>query len=81
MAANPKQITTMDLMVKAMGQVRIWEAGQRDGLVCPVCGAPGLEIIDRSARPHMSWYALSCGSCGLDEAIALPETAHGSAID
>ena len=27
---------------------------------CPACGAPGLVIIDRSARPYAEWYALPC---------------------
>lgn len=39
---------------------------------CPVCGNAGLEVEDRSARPHAEWYALSCASCGLDDTIQIP---------
>lgn len=39
---------------------------------CPVCGNAGLEVDDRSARPHAEWYALSCASCGLNDTIHIP---------
>jgi transcription elongation factor Elf1 len=39
---------------------------------CPRCGAAGLVLTDRSARPHAEWYHLACGACGLDETIHIP---------
>ena len=36
---------------------------------CPSCGQPGLQIADRSARPHAEWYALRCPACGLNETL------------
>ena len=41
-------------------------------VACPVCGKPGLAIIDRSARPYAEWYALACAACGLDETLHIP---------
>lgn len=81
MTRPEKKIVTADIANKAVRAVRAWEAGERKALVCPICAAEGLQIVDRSARPHMSWYILTCASCGLDEPLALPEGAHGAAID
>jgi hypothetical protein len=39
---------------------------------CPVCATPGLEIIDRSARPYSEWYVLNCRACGLDTTLHIP---------
>ncbi|MBN8910792.1 MAG: hypothetical protein J0H65_01800 [Rhizobiales bacterium] len=41
-------------------------------LDCPRCGAAGLRVADRSARPHAEWYQLSCAACGLEETIHIP---------
>lgn len=41
-------------------------------LDCPRCGASGLTLTDRSARPYAEWYHLSCAACGLDETIHIP---------
>jgi len=41
-------------------------------LDCPRCGAEGLVLADRSARPHAEWYHLACPACGLDETVHIP---------
>jgi transcription elongation factor Elf1 len=41
-------------------------------LDCPRCGAAGLVLTDRSARPHAEWYHLCCAGCGLDETLHIP---------
>jgi transcription elongation factor Elf1 len=81
MPAPYKQVSTPEIAKRAVATVRVWESGVRDHLECPICGAEGLGIIDKSARPHMAWYALKCNACGLDEAIAIPESAHSSERD
>jgi predicted RNA-binding Zn-ribbon protein involved in translation (DUF1610 family) len=46
-----------------------WRSDPQRAVACPACGTAGLEIIDRSARPHAEWYALSCDACGLRETL------------
>ena len=46
-----------------------WRAGPDTPVACPACGKSGLHIIDRSARPHAEWYALSCSTCGFAETL------------
>jgi hypothetical protein len=41
-------------------------------VACPACDKPGLAIVDRSARPHAEWYALTCSACGLSETLNIP---------
>jgi hypothetical protein len=67
-----------DELREAGRRVAAWRVDPGVAVACPVCSAPGLQIIDRSARPHAEWYALSCHSCGLDETlhIALGSPAH-----
>lgn len=76
-----KFIASPDLLNKAVASVRAWERGDNDNVVCPVCGAAGLGVIDKSARPHTLWFALSCSSCGLDEAICISGAAHSAEHD
>jgi hypothetical protein len=54
---------------EAVRRIAAWRAAPREPVSCPACGAAGLRIIDRSARPHAEWYALSCAACGLDETL------------
>lgn len=49
-----------------------WRNNRREPVSCPLCAAPGLEIEDRSARPHAEWYALSCAVCGLSHVLHIP---------
>jgi predicted RNA-binding Zn-ribbon protein involved in translation (DUF1610 family) len=49
--------------------IAAWRSDAQRAVACPGCGKAGLEIIDRSARPHAEWYALSCPACGLDETL------------
>lgn len=81
MALPDRKIITLELTAKAITQVRRWEAGERDDLMCPMCGAKGLQIVDKSARPHMAWFDLTCAACGLHEAVAVPESAHATDHD
>ena len=76
MSPPVKQFIKPDIAARAMTAIRACQAGQHTGLICPICAAPGLEIMDRSARPHMAWYVLNCKACGLDEAVAVPAGAH-----
>jgi transcription elongation factor Elf1 len=41
-------------------------------LTCPRCGATGLSLVDRSARPYAEWYQISCRACNLDETVHIP---------
>ena len=50
-------------------RIAAWRNDPQRAVVCPVCEKAGLEIIDRSARPHAEWYALACPACGLSEAL------------
>ncbi len=52
--------------------VQRWRASSEALLHCPVCAAPGVEIIDRSVRPYSEWYALRCDGCGLEASLHIP---------
>jgi hypothetical protein len=71
MALNSEQLR------EAGRRVAAWRAQPQAPVACPVCGAEGLMIVDRSARPHAEWYALACTSCGLDETLHI---ALGAAV-
>jgi transcription elongation factor Elf1 len=58
-----------------------WRADPQRPVACPVCGVEGLTIVDRSARPHAEWYALSCTACGLNETLHIPLGAAPPALD
>jgi hypothetical protein len=51
-----------------------WLRDRAQPVDCYACGAPGLVIVDQSARPYREWYAVSCARCGeratLSRAIA-----------
>lgn len=57
---------------EALNRIAIWRADPGTVQNCPVCQAPGIEIIDRSARPYSEWYALKCAACGLDTSLHIP---------
>jgi transcription elongation factor Elf1 len=59
-------------MRAAHAVVSAWRNASEQVLACPRCGAEGIAVEDRSARPHMEWYAINCAACGLDEALAIP---------
>jgi hypothetical protein len=61
-----------DKLRTAMARIAAWRAAPDAAVACPVCEAPGLEIIDQSARPYAEWYALSCAACGLKATINVP---------
>jgi hypothetical protein len=66
---------------EAIRRVTAWRACPEAPVACPACGTPGLAIIDRSARPHAEWYALSCAACGLDETLHMPLAATVPTMD
>lgn len=70
------KLVTPDLMQSAMQRLRAWQIDRDGDQTCPNCGAPGLKIRDRSARPHAEWYAMKCKVCGLDDAIHIPMVSH-----
>lgn len=56
----------------ALRVISAWRLAPETAARCPLCRAPGLSIIDQSARPYAEWYALSCKSCGLEQTINIP---------
>ena len=48
----------MERMAEALACIAAWRADPDARCNCPVCGAAGVEIIDRSARPYSEWYVL-----------------------
>jgi predicted RNA-binding Zn-ribbon protein involved in translation (DUF1610 family) len=70
------KLDTPELMKEAMERLRAWQADGKAEMTCPNCGAPGVKIKDRSARPHAEWYAFKCKVCGLDDAIHIAMASH-----
>ncbi|MCZ7595874.1 MAG: hypothetical protein M5U16_13975 [Hyphomicrobium sp.] len=56
----------------ALARIAAWRLAPGEPVACPVCEAPGLDIKDRSTRPHAEWYALTCPSCGLEHTLHIP---------
>lgn len=56
----------------AIATISSWRQFPSDPVPCPACGQPGLQIVDRSARPYAEWYVLLCNECGLDHTLHLP---------
>jgi hypothetical protein len=63
---------TAEQQREAIRRVMAWRAEPAKPVACPACETPGLEVIDRSARPHAEWYALTCPGCGLRETLHIP---------
>ena len=57
---------------EALARIAAWRLDPEAPQPCPACGAPGLEIVDRSARPYTEWYVLTCPACGLDATLHIP---------
>ena len=66
---------------EAARRIHAWRADPKVPVACPVCGKLGLAIVDRSARPHAEWYALSCAACGLSETLNIPLGAAVPSLD
>lgn len=56
----------------AVQRIAAWRAAPSAPVACPACDAPGLGIVDQSARPYAEWYALTCAACGLNATLQLP---------
>jgi predicted RNA-binding Zn-ribbon protein involved in translation (DUF1610 family) len=72
---------TAEQQRKAIHRVRAWRVEPARPVACPACEQPGLEVIDRSARPHAEWYALTCPACGLSETLHIPLGAVVQTLD
>jgi predicted RNA-binding Zn-ribbon protein involved in translation (DUF1610 family) len=57
---------------QALAIITSWRLEPETAHPCPHCGASGLAIEDRSARPHAEWYHLHCTACGLSDTIHIP---------
>lgn len=69
MSTTKKKISTQDVMRVAMRRIRMWESDKSKAVACPLCEAPGISIVDQSARPYSEWYYVTCTHCGLDDTI------------
>jgi hypothetical protein len=69
--AAPSPLTAEETQI-ALAAIARWRQDPEASAACPRCGAAGLEIIDRSARPYAEWYALACGACGLEASLHIP---------
>ncbi|MEE8579759.1 MAG: hypothetical protein V3S78_07380 [Hyphomicrobium sp.] len=67
-----KSPLSADKIAIALARIAKWRAAPDDPVACPVCGEPGLSIVDQSVRPHVEWYALSCPACALETTIQIP---------
>jgi predicted RNA-binding Zn-ribbon protein involved in translation (DUF1610 family) len=72
---------TPEQLSEAMRRIAAWRAEPGRAVACPACGGEGLQIIDRSARPHAEWYALACPACGLSETLHIPLGAMVHSLD
>jgi hypothetical protein len=61
-----------DLFADALTAITGWRVDPDQPVLCPVCGVPGLKIVDQSARPYTEWYALNCEACGLEHTLHIP---------
>jgi len=61
-----------DTWTKLLALVSAWRREPEKARHCPVCQAGGLEIEDRSIRPHVEWYQINCRVCGLKETVQIP---------
>ena len=57
---------------KAHRMVTAWKNDQQAAHPCPRCDAPGVAIVDFSARPYAEWYELTCSKCDLEVTMHLP---------
>ncbi len=72
MGEHPPSPLTPEETRVALECIAQWRSDPEARAACPRCGAEGLEIIDRSARPYAEWYALACGACGLEASLHIP---------
>jgi transcription elongation factor Elf1 len=61
-----------DSLKAAFAMIPSWHRSPEVSIACPRCTSEGLQIADRSVRPHAEWYALTCSACGLDDNIHIP---------
>lgn len=61
-----------DKLGQALATIKAWRVEPDAVVICPLCAAGGLEIVDQSARPYAEWYVMRCASCGLDQVVQVP---------
>lgn len=71
------QQLSVEEIVRLLPRITAWRVDPESSVACPRCEGAGLTVVDRSARPHAEWYAVSCNACGLEETINIP---LGSAV-
>ena len=57
---------------KAHRAILAWKNSGQGAQACPRCDAPGLALVDRSARPYSEWFELSCAACDLEVTMHIP---------
>ncbi|HEY1246881.1 MAG TPA: hypothetical protein VGF29_18815 [Hyphomicrobiaceae bacterium] len=72
---------TPEQQMEATRRIAAWRVEPGRAVACPACGTEGLQIVDRSARPHAEWYALACAACGLNETLHIPLGAVVHSLD
>ena len=70
-----------DAQSRAVDVLSDWRFAPRASYPCPCCGAAGVAIEDRSARPHAEWYHFACSACGLDETLNIPLGSRPPSLD
>jgi len=75
----PEPGSSLPAAIQRAGYERLaeWRRAPGDDIACPRCGAAGLAIVDRSARPFAEWYQLTCAACGLDHTFHVPVSRAG----
>ncbi len=76
MITAPRRLANANDLAAALARIAQWRGHPSRTLECPLCGAPGLVVVDRSARPHAELYHLSCARCGLDDNVNVPLAGH-----
>lgn len=69
MESASRKLQDAEYIRKALVRIKRWKGDRNTPVACPLCEAPGLVIIDRSARPYAEWYAVRCAACGLDDVV------------
>jgi hypothetical protein len=64
---NQREVTVAELIPL----LRVWQHHKDKPVACPICATGSLTIVDRSARPHREWYAISCASCGFEKTVGV----------
>lgn len=67
-----RKLPDIDRIRETLRRIAAWRQDPEVAVLCPLCAAPGLAIVDCSSRPHAEWYIVACPTCGLDDTIHVP---------